>query len=139
MKTATAVDHILTMLIMTLNHVFLKLIFMTISLFAFCYHYRHQLIQKMKLPLYIKELLALIQLKCLNKSYMKLIGKKLKRIKALMKLTKNPIIIQLFFSGKKDISKKDLKSPWITTGIKKSSKQKQCLYDFFFFFKSKQL
>ena len=91
----------------------------------------------MKLPLYIKELLALIQLKCLNKSYMKLIGKKLKRIKALMKLTKNPIIIQLFFSGKKDISKKDLKSPWITTGIKKSSKQKQCLYDFFFFFKSK--
>ena len=36
----------------------------------------------------MKDLLALIQLKFLNKNYMKLIEKKLKRIKILMKLTK---------------------------------------------------
>ena len=41
----------------------------------------------MKLPLSITELLALIQLKCADKNYMKLIEKKLKRIKTLMKLT----------------------------------------------------
>ena len=90
MKTATAIDHILTnsFLILTLNQLFLKLIFLTISLFAFRYHYRHLLSQKMKPPFSKKELLALIQLKCLNKNYIKLIGKKLKRIKTLMKLTK---------------------------------------------------
>ena len=88
----------------------------------------------MKPPLYIKELLALIQLKCLNKNYMKLIGRKLKRIKTLMKLTKffykksDHYTITFFQKKKIAISKKDLKGPWITTGIKKSSKRKQRLY-----------
>ena len=35
----------------------------------------------------------------------------------------------LFQTKKIVISKKDLKSPWITTGIKKSSKLKQRLYE----------
>ena len=64
---------------------------------------------------------------------MKLIRKKLKRIKTLMKgqtfSRKNPIIIQSFFFQKKKIaiSKKDLKNPCITTGIKISSRQRQRL------------
>ena len=37
----------------------------------------------------LKELLALIQLKCLNKNYMKLIWKKLKQIKNLMEACKS--------------------------------------------------
>ena len=65
----------------------------------------------MKPPLSIKELFALIQLKCLNKNYVN--WEEVKTNQNPNKAYKIfPIIIQSFFSGKKRvISKKDLKSP----------------------------
>ena len=41
-------------------------------------------------------------------------------------------IITFFPMNKMNIKTKDLESPWITKGIKKSSKKKQCLYSKFF-------
>ena len=63
---------------------------------------------------------------------LKLTGKKLKRIKTLMNLIISlckKFFYYLTISRERDKGyKKDLKSPWITTEIRKSSKHKQHLY-----------
>ena len=42
-------------------------------------------------------------------------------------------IYKNFFPRKKiELKIKDIKNPWITSGIKKSSKRKQCLHEKFF-------
>ena len=76
-------------------------------------------------------------LSVLERTSLKLIGKKLKLCKIhvmpahiFFRIVFN--IIWYFFSTKKiKIKAKDLQSPWITNGIKKSSKCKQRLYNKF--------
>ena len=91
MKTVTLIDHIFTNSFVDTD--FKSAVFKTdlSDQFPVCllYHYRQYLNQKMKLPLSIKGLLALIQLECLNKNYIKLIGKKFKGIKTLMEACKS--------------------------------------------------
>ena len=62
-------------------------------------------------------------------------GRPLKPIRMLMKLTIISIICKIYDTffpmNKMKIKSKDLESPWITTGIKKSSKKKQRLYSKF--------
>ena len=63
----------------------------------------------------------------LRRNYRKLIGKKLK---ALQIQTKFIVLYDNYFPKRKiKLKAKDLKSPWITSGIKKSSKRKQRLYE----------
>ena len=68
---------------------------------------------------------------------MKLNGKKLKALKIQMKhiqrLYKSLLSCMIIIFLKKiKLKAKDLKSPWITRGIKKSSKRKQRLHEKFF-------
>ena len=63
----------------------------------------------------------------LRRNYKKLIGKKLK---ALQTQTKFIVLYDNYFPKRKiKLKEKDLKSPWITSCIKKSSKRKQRLYE----------
>ena len=68
-----------------------------------------------------------MQLRCSVKSYTKLTGRKLKH-KIFLKKIKS--FYDEYFPIKIiKLKTKDIQSPWITTGIKKSSKHKQRLYE----------
>ena len=79
---------------------------------------------------------TLFQLKCLNKLY-EINWKEIKTNQNSNKtynilLQKFPLLYDHYFPEKEiKVTKKDLKSPWSTTGMKKTSKLKQRLYEKF--------
>ena len=123
-KTATAIDHIIT-------NSFVENTFKTAIIksdvsdhFPICIFFLQQTyLQKMMLSINIKEPLMIKKLKLFFKISINMTGIPLKSIRMLMKLT----IISTFCT----IYDLDLESPWITKGIKKSSKKKKRLYSNF--------
>ena len=72
-----------------------------------------------------------MQLRCFVKNYTKLTGRKLNHREMQMCVIKSEkmFLYDEYFPIKIiKLKTKDIQSPWITTGIKKSSKHKQHLY-----------
>ena len=83
-----------------------------------------------------KRLFNTLAIEMFNQQLYELTGKKSKWIKTLMKLTM--LLYEKFFyhttitlQKNREVTKKDLQTPWVTTGMKKSSKCKQLLYEKF--------